>query len=483
MAVSHKSPVCDVLYFTSTAVHIYLYNQPTNSAIMPGPRMGARPPDFDEEAIRQSPTFAKWAKLEKGEKMRYACRDFVKGQENDEERLMRRIMIARRNNVRDHEVLKKARRVVGDDSTAPVAPAEGRKRRPPSTFSDGFVASEMDVPAVEATRSYRAWMALEDGQEFVYNQKYIKGKDGHDWLLRKNIWRRMRYRRENKKMVTQLIENNSSTASDTNNSSNNNNNEQQMASQIVDQALAPLPAADKEEETKKEGVPTKEGYPVRNTRAAGSANADVTAVDKNTTMGTKRPAATTRTSARKAAKVAREVQEPEEPHQSQTYQREPVAAAATTSAAAVAETQVQKDVPETPMEEEPDAEEAHPHHHHTDDDAAVTAAAAATASGAADDLVELSAVEAAVAAAASYVQLTTQQQGTEDHDENVDVNVENDVEEGEHANTRSTVHNSLEAAANAAALESAAKLAAATAAQENKEGEDDQNESTELVHL
>jgi len=37
-----------------------------------------------------------------------------------------------------------------------------------------------------------------------YNQKYIKGREGHDWLLRKNIWRRMRYRRENKKMVEEL---------------------------------------------------------------------------------------------------------------------------------------------------------------------------------------------------------------------------------------------------------------------------------------
>lgn len=34
-----------------------------------------------------------------------------------------------------------------------------------------------------------------------YNQKYVKGRDGHDWLLKKNIWRRMRYRRENKKLV------------------------------------------------------------------------------------------------------------------------------------------------------------------------------------------------------------------------------------------------------------------------------------------
>jgi hypothetical protein len=37
-----------------------------------------------------------------------------------------------------------------------------------------------------------------------YNQKYTKGKEGHDWLLRKNIWRRMRYRRENKQIVERM---------------------------------------------------------------------------------------------------------------------------------------------------------------------------------------------------------------------------------------------------------------------------------------
>ena len=62
----------------------------------------------------------------------------------------------------------------------------------------------MDVAAVEATRSYRAWMSLENGSEFVYNQEYIKGKEGHDWLLRKNVWRRMRYRRENKRMAENM---------------------------------------------------------------------------------------------------------------------------------------------------------------------------------------------------------------------------------------------------------------------------------------
>ena len=62
----------------------------------------------------------------------------------------------------------------------------------------------MDVAAVEATRSYRAWMSLENGSEFVYNQEYIKGKEGHDWLLRKNVWRRMRYCRKNKRMAENM---------------------------------------------------------------------------------------------------------------------------------------------------------------------------------------------------------------------------------------------------------------------------------------
>mmetsp|Transcript_20822 Transcript_20822/g.26287 ORF Transcript_20822/g.26287 Transcript_20822/m.26287 type:complete len:88 (-) Transcript_20822:114-377(-) len=62
----------------------------------------------------------------------------------------------------------------------------------------------MDTPAIETTRSYKAWLALPDGEDFTYNQKYVKGREGHDWLLRKNIWRRMRYRRHNKSMVEKL---------------------------------------------------------------------------------------------------------------------------------------------------------------------------------------------------------------------------------------------------------------------------------------
>ena len=188
--------------------------------------MGPRPSDFDEQLVKQSPTFVKWMQLETGDKLRYACREFVKGHGDDEERLMRRIMIARRNNLRDHDALKRARQQAARgiikpsskenadaSSSSSGAAADSsaslpRKRRPATLFSDSQISKEMDVTAVEATRSYRAWSELPNGAEFVYNQKYMKGKEGHDWLLRKNIWRRMRYRRENKKMVEGLKEGN-----------------------------------------------------------------------------------------------------------------------------------------------------------------------------------------------------------------------------------------------------------------------------------
>ncbi len=54
------------------------------------------------------------------------------------------------------------------------------------------------------TRSYRRWLVLPDGTSFTYNQTYIRGRDGHDWLLRKNIWKRMRYQRENCAKVLNL---------------------------------------------------------------------------------------------------------------------------------------------------------------------------------------------------------------------------------------------------------------------------------------
>ena len=162
--------------------------------------MGARPPDFDEEMIKQSPTYIKWTSLPNGTKLRYACRDFVKGNGDDEERLMRRIMIARRNNLKDHDKLKQAR-----IHTSTPANKKRRVANSISRLSDTQVAKEMDVAAVEGTRSYKVWNELADGEEFTYNQKYIKGKEGHDWLLRKNIWRRMRYRRDNKKLVSSVI--------------------------------------------------------------------------------------------------------------------------------------------------------------------------------------------------------------------------------------------------------------------------------------
>lgn len=207
--------------------------------------MGARPHDFDERLVRESPTFKKWLVLNDGQKLRYACRDFIKGHGEDEERLMRRIMIARRNNLRDHEILKQARAQVdqsdngnsnGDSASAGAcadeedvmsrkrkeeasevlvtenntsivtATATTKRRRCATTHSmtDEELRKEMDTPAIEATRSYKAWLALSNEKEFTYNQKYLKGREGHDWLLRKNIWRRMRYRRHNKVMVDKL---------------------------------------------------------------------------------------------------------------------------------------------------------------------------------------------------------------------------------------------------------------------------------------
>ena len=203
---------------------------------MPGPKMGPRPSDFNEELVRKAPTFKKWEKLAPGEVMSYACREFVKGQLDDEERLMRRIMIARRNNLKDHAAIKKMR--AAEAISRGVDVTELKKRRklkremnkeeqsevlqlpplPPSNPSgtkprrvagtvqptDQEILQEMDVEAVEATRSYKRWLALSDGEKFVYNQTYEKGKKDHDWLLRKNIWRRMRYRRENKIKVERL---------------------------------------------------------------------------------------------------------------------------------------------------------------------------------------------------------------------------------------------------------------------------------------
>lgn len=142
--------------------------------------------------------------LDAGQRLKYACREFIKGQGDDEERLMRRIMIARRNNIRDHETLKKARNLKRPGGGGNGGSSGESEKRRKFCISEHLVEREMDVAAVEATRSYKKWMELPDGAEFSYNQCYTKGKEGHDWLLKKNIWRRMRYRRENKAMVDQI---------------------------------------------------------------------------------------------------------------------------------------------------------------------------------------------------------------------------------------------------------------------------------------
>jgi hypothetical protein len=74
------------------------------------------------------------------------------------------------------------------------------------SMTDEQVRQEMDVAAVEGTRSFKAWINLPSGAEFVYNQRYIKGHDVQDWLFCKNISRRMRYRRENKRLVARLLQ-------------------------------------------------------------------------------------------------------------------------------------------------------------------------------------------------------------------------------------------------------------------------------------
>lgn len=200
-----------------------------------GPRMGERPQDFDEGLVRKAPTFLKWLELDEGESLRYACRYFTKGHEEDEERLMRRIMIARRNNVKDHEMLKSARtrmkkriqithkgensapstfttqeNAVVANNIVDMSTITKRKRallengEGPSVMSDLEVMEEMDVDAVENTPSFQTWRGSMDGIEFTYNQKFIKGKMGHEWLLKKSIWRRMRYRRDNKRLVSEM---------------------------------------------------------------------------------------------------------------------------------------------------------------------------------------------------------------------------------------------------------------------------------------
>ncbi|KAL3771326.1 hypothetical protein ACHAWO_005392 [Cyclotella atomus] len=233
--------------------------QRAKNRLFPGPKMKPRPLDFDEELVRKAPTFLKWTALADGQSLTYACRTFTKGNGDDEERLMRRIMIARRNNLKDHAVLKRARALEAekikeevDETSLTTAimmeeprkqslsdeeethhdqssliefssieqqqatatypsiistnPSGTKRRYIPGKLrpSDHEILSEMDVSAVESTRSYRKWLSLADGETLSYNQDYIKGDPEQDWLLRKNIWRRMRYRRENAQKVKEM---------------------------------------------------------------------------------------------------------------------------------------------------------------------------------------------------------------------------------------------------------------------------------------
>ena len=194
-----------------------------------GPKkLGPRPDDFDESSIRASPTFKRWLLLSPGQELLYSNRSFIRGgggstmMTDDEERLMRRIMIRRRANKREHDCLIRARKEIATTASATAASSSsslGRSKRGEeivkrvSDHSSSSLSTttttttmnihnhdngqEMDMDAVVSTRSYRRWLALPNGATFVYNHTYIKGKEGQDWLLRKNIWRRMRYRREN----------------------------------------------------------------------------------------------------------------------------------------------------------------------------------------------------------------------------------------------------------------------------------------------
>jgi len=192
--------------------------------------MGRRPLDFDEDLVRKAPTFRKWLQLKDGEKLRYACRDFCKGSQDGEERLMRRIMIARRNNIKDHELLKRARKSEAEKKfeinsniffyeTTTLIQDSSRDKNEKTSFDATriipnkvpndkakLVNDDMDVKAIENTRSYKKWMQLKDGQQLRYNQIYYKGKSGQDNLLRRNIWRRMKYRRESKRLIAKMNE-------------------------------------------------------------------------------------------------------------------------------------------------------------------------------------------------------------------------------------------------------------------------------------
>ena len=159
------------------------------------PKIGPRPKDFDETMVRRSPTFQQWMALQPGTVLEYSGHSFTKGKSDDEERLMRRIMMVRRKNLANQDKVNSAKRARYDASLVHRSGDRTTRRT-----NDDYL-NEMDVAAVEATRSYKKWAALPDGATFKYNGRVaVKGVEG-DWMLKKNIWRRMAHRRSNKVMV------------------------------------------------------------------------------------------------------------------------------------------------------------------------------------------------------------------------------------------------------------------------------------------
>ncbi len=72
-------------------------------------RLSPRPPDFDEVHVKCSPTFRQWLLLSPRSELVYACRTFTRGGVDKEERLMRPIMMTRRHNLWEHNILQRAR--------------------------------------------------------------------------------------------------------------------------------------------------------------------------------------------------------------------------------------------------------------------------------------------------------------------------------------------------------------------------------------
>jgi hypothetical protein len=141
---------------------------------MPGPKMGARSRDFDEELVRRSPTYRKWECLAPGERLRYACREFLKGHGDDEERLMRRIMIARRNNVRDHDALKLARQLQSSSTSLTSTPSQPLENM---IVNDNQKQQQHEQEGNDVVKDESAIGAAVPNDEINNNNENDKGKE------------------------------------------------------------------------------------------------------------------------------------------------------------------------------------------------------------------------------------------------------------------------------------------------------------------